>query len=52
MKEAFSCLVSLAGTEPENSAQAECVKEALVSLKECSEASSARKIDGNTRTRR
>lgn len=33
--EAFLCLVSLSETAPESSAQAECVKVALVSLKEC-----------------
>lgn len=35
MEEALSCLVSLSETPPESSAQAECVKVALVALKEC-----------------
>lgn len=36
-EEAFSCLVSLSETAVESSAQAECVKVALVSLKECAQ---------------
>lgn len=35
VEEAFSCLLYLSETVPESSAQAECVKAALVSLKEC-----------------
>lgn len=34
VEEAFACLMSLSETAPESSAQAECVKVALVSLKE------------------
>ena len=35
VEEAFSCLVTLSETACESSAQAECVKVTLVSLKEC-----------------
>ena len=37
VEEAFACLIGLAETVPEISAQAECVKAALISLKECAE---------------
>ena len=36
-EDAFTCLIGVAEMVPENSAQAECVKAALVSLKECAE---------------
>ncbi|CAM9701088.1 unnamed protein product [Scytosiphon promiscuus] len=38
VEEAFSCLTGLAGAAPESSAQAECVKAALVALRECAQA--------------
>lgn len=37
VEEAFSCLQCLSEAVPESSAQAECVKAALVSLKECAQ---------------
>lgn len=37
VEQAFSCLMGLAGAAPESSAQAECVKAALVALKECAQ---------------
>lgn len=37
VEEAFACLMGLAGAAPESSAQAECVKAALVALKECAQ---------------
>ncbi|CAN0013817.1 unnamed protein product [Ectocarpus sp. 12 AP-2014] len=37
VEEAFSCLLCLSETVPESSAQAECIKAALVSLKECAQ---------------
>lgn len=35
LKEAFLCLTSITGTAPDTSARAECIKAALVSLREC-----------------
>lgn len=35
--EAFACLGEVANKTPEGTAEAECVKAALIALKECSE---------------
>lgn len=37
LKEAFLCLISIAETVPDTSALAECIKAALVSLRECAQ---------------
>ncbi|CBN77464.1 expressed unknown protein [Ectocarpus siliculosus] len=45
VEEAFSCLLCLSETVPESSAQAECVKAALVSLKECAQSARLRCLE-------
>eukprot|EP00903_Cladosiphon_okamuranus_P014724 g13644.t1 len=46
VEEALSCLVSLSETPPESSAQAECVKVALVALKDCVQAARLECLEG------